>query len=69
VLTYPRHDDRAPESALREYLDTARELMASATAPSSDPESLAVSADFEHLRWFELHSVCLTVSEKVQTHS
>ena len=58
-LTYPSHDDRAPESALAEYLVRAAELFDS-MPPPPDSSTLTVSADFEHLRWFELHEVCLT---------
>ena len=59
VMCYPRHDDRAPESALAGYLDEARALFAdrSGAAPA-DPGDL-VSADFEHLRWFDLPAACL----------
>ena len=59
VMRYPRHDDRAPESALAGYLDEARALLAR-TAPPADPEPGAlVSPDFEHLRWFDLPAGCL----------
>ena len=64
VLTYPRLDDRAPESALRGYLDEARELLASLPEPESiDDESLARSLgpDFEALRWFDLPAASLAV--------
>jgi hypothetical protein len=53
VLTYPKHHDRAPESALATYLEQARELLVSkertAHAPEAElPETLAA------LQWFEL---------------
>ena len=59
IMGYPRHDDRAPESALAGYLDEARALFAdrSGAAPA-DPGDL-VSADFEQLRWFDLPAACL----------
>ena len=60
VLTYPRHDDRAPESDLVGYLDEALTLMRSLPVPGADVAAAHVSADFEHLRWFELADVCLT---------
>jgi hypothetical protein len=62
VLRYPRHDDRAPESALAGYLAEARRLLASLPDDLGDaPEpGDAVSADFEHLRWFELPRACVT---------
>jgi len=59
VMCYSRHDDRAPESALAGYLEQARALFAAAPGPDlTDPGGL-VSADFEHLRWFELPAGCL----------
>ncbi|GLI27702.1 aminotransferase [Agromyces rhizosphaerae] len=96
-LTYPHHDDRAPESALAGYLAEARERFAvagggagppaggvtDAAAPThpfeqvqvtdaaaqphpptdadrADASPATLSADFEHLRWFDLPAVCLT---------
>ena len=59
VMRYPRHTERAPDSELARYLDEARALFATAgTLPDGDLAGL-VSADFEHLRWFELPAVCL----------
>ena len=49
--------DRAPESALAGYLDEARGILADANG-SADADAW-VSADFEHLRWFELPASCL----------
>ncbi len=55
-MRYPRHDDRAPESALAGYLDEARALLES--LPELPAERRATAAalgpDFEALRWFEL---------------
>lgn len=54
-LTYPRRHDTAPESALAGYLDEAVALFA--TLPEvtcQDGVGDRVSADFEHLRWFDL---------------
>ena len=59
-LIYPSHDDRAPESALAGYLKQAAQLFDSMPEPTTSSTALAVSPDFEHLRWFELHEVCLT---------
>ncbi len=57
-MEYPRHDDRAPETDLKVYLDEGAEILAEADPPDvSAPVS--VSADFEHLRWFDLPEVCL----------
>ena len=63
-MTYPHQRERAPESELRRYLDEAAALFAAAEASSvdlSEAQSPAgfVSADFEHLRWFELPAGCL----------
>ena len=64
-MTYPRHDEPVPESALTGYLDEARRVVAAAdhraaARPTADDDlSAAVSADFEHLRWFELPASCL----------
>jgi len=51
--------DRAPESALADYLDEARAILAAADGSGGDgvPE---LGADFEHLRWFELPAVCVS---------
>ena len=58
-MTYPHHDEPVPESALPGYLDEAREVFARAAAAEVDATVGQVSADFEHLRWFELPAVCL----------
>ncbi|HEY6745134.1 MAG TPA: aminotransferase class V-fold PLP-dependent enzyme [Mycobacteriales bacterium] len=58
VMRYPRHDDRAPDSALTGYLDEARDILAREDPALADPAGM-VSADFEHLRWFELPAGCL----------
>jgi selenocysteine lyase/cysteine desulfurase len=51
-MTYPRHRDRADESALVEYLQQARDLLAQHRSCESDCDepSQRVSADFEGLR-------------------
>ena len=63
TMTYPRHDEPVPESALPGYLDEARRIVASAALESGacdEPVAAdVVSADFEHLRWFELPAACL----------
>ena len=59
LLRYPRHAERAPDSELPRYLADARACFAAAGAgPGGGPGDL-VSADFEHLRWFELPAACL----------
>jgi selenocysteine lyase/cysteine desulfurase len=61
LLTYPRHHEQAPESALPGYLEEARTI---ATAMGSehhteDQCATLVSARFEDLRWFDLPDECL----------
>lgn len=59
AMEYPRHDDRAPESALAGYLEEGEKLLAAAAPPDLAGVPSAVSADFEHLRWFDLPPVCV----------
>ena len=64
-LRSPARFERAPESALAEYLAEARELFGKlADQPSSAVPGAGtrarVSAGFEELRWFDLPDVCLT---------
>ena len=56
---YPRHEARAPESALAGYLDDAERLFDAATLAREDDAQAPVSADFDHLRWFDLPAGCL----------
>ncbi|MBO9522443.1 MAG: aminotransferase class V-fold PLP-dependent enzyme [Nocardioidaceae bacterium] len=57
-MTYPRYDDRAPESALADYLKEGEAIML-ATTPAPDEPPAGVSEEFEQLRWFELPGACL----------
>jgi selenocysteine lyase/cysteine desulfurase len=62
TMTYPHHDDKAPESELARYLAEAAAVFAAAGPELSMPEpepGATVSEDFEHLRWFELPAACL----------
>ncbi len=62
-MRYPHHDDRASESALAEYLAEAEALLAARVPTAPDPEPVMtgqVSAEFEHLRWFDLPPACLS---------
>ncbi|MHB1474407.1 MAG: aminotransferase class V-fold PLP-dependent enzyme, partial [Dermatophilaceae bacterium] len=59
VMRYPRHQDRAPESELQRYLEEAKATLETATPASGEPLEGLLSADFEHLRWFDLPSACL----------
>ncbi len=52
-LRYPRHDDRAPVSALGEYLEFAHSLARERAEDPADEDGL-LSEDFEALRWFAL---------------
>jgi selenocysteine lyase/cysteine desulfurase len=60
-LCYPRHQERAPEAELERYLSEGAKILAEANpVPTADGELTGlVSADFEHLRWFELPAGCL----------
>jgi hypothetical protein len=61
-MTYPRHDEPVPEAALPGYLDEARKVFADASTAEQlgeDASAPLVTADFEHLRWFELPAACL----------
>jgi hypothetical protein len=62
-MTYPRTGRLAPESALQDYLAHAHELIAKASAGEPSPDATPTdepSADFAHLRWFDLPAACLT---------
>ncbi len=66
-MQYPREDHRAPESALRGYLDEGAALLEAASPPDldgSDGLTELVSSDFEHLRWFELPGRCLAAEPR-----
>lgn len=58
-LTYPAQHDQAPESDLATYLAAARGLLASLPDEVMAEGSASLSADFEHLRWFDLPTICL----------
>ena len=58
-LTYPHHDDTAPESVLAGYLAEAEALFASLPEPGTEHVADIVSVDFEHLRWFDLPAASL----------
>jgi selenocysteine lyase/cysteine desulfurase len=66
-LRTPARFERAPESALADYLAEARELFTKlaeqpTAAPALGGSRAPVSAGFEELRWFDLPEVCLTVT-------
>ncbi|WP_088287894.1 aminotransferase class V-fold PLP-dependent enzyme [Kineosporia sp. A_224] len=64
-MTYPRHDDRVPESVLADQLARARELFDLATPARADAdgehlaEARCPSPQFHDLLWFDLPEVCL----------
>ncbi|MFM7145360.1 MAG: hypothetical protein ACKOW5_03400, partial [Actinomycetales bacterium] len=60
-LQYPARYDRAPESALLEYLAEATELLA-ALPDTPHVEAQSLPPEFEHLRWFDLPAVCVSES-------
>lgn len=65
TLTYPHTRRHADESVLREHLEQAHGLLherSRTMAERADADSVSrqwVTADFEHLRWFELPTLCL----------
>lgn len=61
VLIFPRSHDQAPETDLQTYLDQAAQMFARLPAAQLIEDASLVSADFEHLRWFDLPAVCLAV--------
>lgn len=58
-LTFPRHDDRAPESALADDLRDAALLLQDADPPDLEATPAETTSDFEELRWFELPAISL----------
>jgi selenocysteine lyase/cysteine desulfurase len=61
-MTYPVHNDRAPERALAEYLEEAKQLATEREkrTPSAKNLSATIMSDrFESLRWFELPEECM----------
>ena len=57
---YPQQHDRAPETALQDYLKQAAQLMLSRPDPPQEEGCGAyLSAEFEALRWFRLPVDCM----------
>jgi selenocysteine lyase/cysteine desulfurase len=65
-LCYPRRQERAPEAELDRYLREGAKILAEGRPAADADGELAglVSADFEHLRWFELPAGCLAAAER-----
>jgi selenocysteine lyase/cysteine desulfurase len=60
AMTYPVHDERAPEEALAGYLEQARGLFAARSdVDACDHEATGLDEEFERLRWFELPAACV----------
>jgi selenocysteine lyase/cysteine desulfurase len=59
VLRYPEQNDRAPESALSEYLTEARLLLEDLPDDIGDSATTGLSEDFRSLQWFELPAASL----------
>jgi len=58
VLTYPHQEDTAGEEALVGYLAEAKRLLRTRVEPTASAP-MGTSAEFEHLRWFELPGSCM----------
>lgn len=58
-MRHPRQSYTAPESSLAEFLAESAKLLAEVTPAAPGDPSTRVSADFEHLRWFELPPECV----------
>lgn len=63
AMRYPSHQDRAPESDLKGYLEQAEAVLTAATPAPDGPIDHLVSADFEQLRWFDLPPACLAAEQ------
>ncbi len=59
-MRYPHHPARAGEDELAGYLDEARARFDEAGAVDLSGHAAEVSADFDHLRWFDLPAICCT---------
>jgi selenocysteine lyase/cysteine desulfurase len=62
-MLFPRHRHTAPESALNTYLEEGSRLLRTTTPPDFTGDPPLVSAEFEHLRWFDLPPMCLDPAE------
>ncbi|MGV8909034.1 MAG: aminotransferase class V-fold PLP-dependent enzyme [Propionicimonas sp.] len=57
-MQYPRNDSTASVSVLNDYLEDARRILAE-TRPAEAGDCAQVSAEFDHLRWFDLPAISL----------
>lgn len=58
-MLYARNGHTAPESVLQTHLEEGAQLLRSAVPADLDGATACVSADFDHLRWFDLPPICL----------
>ncbi|MEO8527580.1 MAG: aminotransferase, partial [Pseudolysinimonas sp.] len=60
-MTYPHHEDRAPEEVLAGYLEEAVALFASLPDAETIPQATddMLGEDLERLRWFDLPAASL----------
>jgi selenocysteine lyase/cysteine desulfurase len=60
-MTFPRHDDTAPESVLAGYLEEARALFEALPDADTIPQATdaALGSDLDRLRWFDLPAISL----------
>jgi selenocysteine lyase/cysteine desulfurase len=58
-VTVPSHRMTGGVELLADHLRDAAAILAAATGPDLDAHPGSVSADFEHLRWFDLPPCCL----------
>jgi len=61
TFSYPRHELRASESALSEYLVAGEAILERGVASAG--QEGRISPDFDDLRWFELPAECLSPSD------
>ena len=54
AMVVPRSEARGGEDLLAQYLSDGAAILAAATPPDLASHPADVSADFEHLRWFDL---------------
>jgi selenocysteine lyase/cysteine desulfurase len=63
AMQYPKHENRAPETDLARYLQEAITILTGPRAQPNHPTAqhpLTLSEDFEHLRWFDLPTACIS---------
>ena len=58
-MLHPRIAETAPESALGRHLAEGSQVLSAATPPELGGSDCMMSADFEHLRWFDLPEVSI----------